>query len=438
MEQWGARVKTKNLMGDWGPGYNAPQSAAASTNSLRCGDCGMRQSTGTSCALCGGDLQRVGGTAGGTATGNGGAAAQNNPSIDAVAEQAEQILQAILPAELLEAAGGDAADRPADQAVLDELPLIKIEPYVLLHVTAAAAAAPIRELLADAAERRARGEATKQGEDDVDISDAPASSSSSSNSSSSSSTAAVILELRATASSFGTPLADFPEGVTAPLVLAEPRDGAAELSNAAAVSGKVAVLVRGGCSFVDKVRRAQAAGAVTAVVVQAAGQKWPFTMSDTAGKGTDILLPSLMVSPTDGEALLKALEESKSGGGGSGGGSGSGGAEGSGGGGLCAHARAHNHHTSCAVCLQEFQAEELAVQLPCKHLFHEGCVRTWLKKQHTCPTCREPLATLGDAAEDESRDGGGMTLGDAADPRSWLLSRGGNQPMSQPASGMYT
>ena len=43
------------------------------------------------------------------------------------------------------------------------------------------------------------------------------------------------------------------------------------------------------------------------------------------------------------------------------------------------------------VCLQEFLAEELAVRLPCSHAFHEDCVRTWLKKQHTCPTCRNPL-----------------------------------------------
>uniref|UniRef100_A0A6U7CNS5 RING-type domain-containing protein n=1 Tax=Haptolina brevifila TaxID=156173 RepID=A0A6U7CNS5_9EUKA len=277
-----------------------------------------------------------------------------------------------------------------------------------------------------------------------------------------------VLELKGTGSSFGRSLAEVgEEGVSAPLVVADPRDGSRELANAAACRGKVVLMWRGGCSFVDKVRRAQTAGAVAAVVVQTDLKKWPFTMSDTTGAGADILLPSLMVAPKDGDALLKALEAGES-------------AtrpppttattttttgpaattadpigpptvpptaatvpppNGSGStpveteisaGGLWAHARAVDHHSSCAVCLQELVAEEMAVKLPCTHLFHEECVRTWLKKQHTCPTCRGPLPRKDAPPEGESS-------ANADSMREWMnaLSQPrGTAPM--PSSGMYT
>ena len=49
---------------------------------------------------------------------------------------------------------------------------------------------------------------------------------------------------------------------------------------AAEVRGRVVLMWRGGCNFVEKVRRGQAAGAVGVVVVQTGGV-WPFSMSDT-------------------------------------------------------------------------------------------------------------------------------------------------------------
>ena len=44
--------------------------------------------------------------------------------------------------------------------------------------------------------------------------------------------------------------------------------------------GRVVLMWRGGCSFTDKVRRAQQAGAAACIVVQTAAV-WPFTMSDS-------------------------------------------------------------------------------------------------------------------------------------------------------------
>eukprot|EP00494_Astrolonche_serrata_P010053 UN10112 len=32
-----------------------------------------------------------------------------------------------------------------------------------------------------------------------------------------------------------------------------------------------------------------------------------------------------------------------------------------------------------------------AKKLLCGHLFHVHCLRSWLQRQHTCPTCRAPI-----------------------------------------------
>ncbi|XP_017538358.1 E3 ubiquitin-protein ligase Praja-2 [Pygocentrus nattereri] len=46
---------------------------------------------------------------------------------------------------------------------------------------------------------------------------------------------------------------------------------------------------------------------------------------------------------------------------------------------------------SCAVCCCEYVNEEIATQLPCRHMFHKLCVTLWLRKSGTCPVCRHIL-----------------------------------------------
>uniref|UniRef100_A0A1A9V9E2 RING-type domain-containing protein n=1 Tax=Glossina austeni TaxID=7395 RepID=A0A1A9V9E2_GLOAU len=43
---------------------------------------------------------------------------------------------------------------------------------------------------------------------------------------------------------------------------------------------------------------------------------------------------------------------------------------------------------SCAVCLNDFQLNEVIRKLPCAHDFHVDCVDKWLKLRRTCPMCR--------------------------------------------------
>lgn len=50
----------------------------------------------------------------------------------------------------------------------------------------------------------------------------------------------------------------------------------------------------------------------------------------------------------------------------------------------------------CCICMCEFEPGEAATTMPCGHSFHAGCIKQWLAAHHTCPVCREPLATDDD------------------------------------------
>lgn len=56
---------------------------------------------------------------------------------------------------------------------------------------------------------------------------------------------------------------------------------------------------------------------------------------------------------------------------------------------------------TCCICLDDYARGDTILTLPCKHYFHEGCIRPWLQdEQRLCPICkRDPLATP-EATED--------------------------------------
>ncbi|XWS30250.1 hypothetical protein CRYUN_Cryun24cG0100400 [Craigia yunnanensis] len=59
----------------------------------------------------------------------------------------------------------------------------------------------------------------------------------------------------------------------------------------------------------------------------------------------------------------------------------------------------------CSICLEEFKVDEEAREMPCKHVFHSGCVEKWLRIHGSCPVCR----FLMPAEEAESTgDGDGL------------------------------
>lgn len=41
----------------------------------------------------------------------------------------------------------------------------------------------------------------------------------------------------------------------------------------------------------------------------------------------------------------------------------------------------------CIICREEMVAGNCK-KLPCNHIFHASCLRSWFQRQQTCPTCR--------------------------------------------------
>jgi len=84
-------------------------------------------------------------------------------------------------------------------------------------------------------------------------------------------------------------------------------------ANANAMNGKVALIDRGDCSFISKVKKAQDAGAKAVIVINrndGSQTNWnsaPIVMGGTEGAG-DIKIPSIMISTSDGNKLKNALK----------------------------------------------------------------------------------------------------------------------------------
>lgn len=99
--------------------------------------------------------------------------------------------------------------------------------------------------------------------------------------------------------------------ITADIVLvndgtAVPSQGCAALTNAAAINGKIALIRRGNCPFVDKVNFAQDAGAIGVIMMN----NIDGTPVPMGGTDTGILIPSVMISKADGDLLVAALGSS--------------------------------------------------------------------------------------------------------------------------------
>ena len=84
---------------------------------------------------------------------------------------------------------------------------------------------------------------------------------------------------------------------------ADPTLGCNSLTNAAAINGNIAVIERGTCYFVNKVKNAQNAGAVGVLMIN----NVPGTPIIMGGTDNSITIPAVMISKSDGQAILDAL-----------------------------------------------------------------------------------------------------------------------------------
>lgn len=59
-------------------------------------------------------------------------------------------------------------------------------------------------------------------------------------------------------------------------------------------------------------------------------------------------------------------------------------------------AQAGGDGDACAVCLEEMGEGKLRRIRVCGHLFHSACLRGWVRKDGSCPCCRERLVRGGE------------------------------------------
>lgn len=57
----------------------------------------------------------------------------------------------------------------------------------------------------------------------------------------------------------------------------------------------------------------------------------------------------------------------------------------------------------CAICAEEWRLDDELLQLPCGHLFHAACIRTWLLKACRCPLCQRDLPLAASTAPAPAR-----------------------------------
>ncbi|KAJ1982351.1 hypothetical protein H4R35_000304 [Dimargaris xerosporica] len=63
----------------------------------------------------------------------------------------------------------------------------------------------------------------------------------------------------------------------------------------------------------------------------------------------------------------------------------------------------------CSICRDDFNVGENVVRLPCKHFFHDPCIKQWLRTNGTCPICRKRLDNAVGSPDSSSRPGQSST-----------------------------
>ncbi|GAB3203237.1 putative repeat protein (TIGR01451 family) [Pontibacter aydingkolensis] len=106
-------------------------------------------------------------------------------------------------------------------------------------------------------------------------------------------------------------------GVSGKIVMADPANGCnsapalpagsvpTPLNNQAEISGNIALIDRGGCSFISKALNAQASGATAVIVIN--NIDGPAISMGGDETGTAVLIPAIMISKADGDKLKAAL-----------------------------------------------------------------------------------------------------------------------------------
>ena len=45
-------------------------------------------------------------------------------------------------------------------------------------------------------------------------------------------------------------------------------------------------------------------------------------------------------------------------------------------------------NNNCIICLSNFDIGDNVTSLPCLHMFHTECIKSWLQSKNHCPVCK--------------------------------------------------
>lgn len=65
--------------------------------------------------------------------------------------------------------------------------------------------------------------------------------------------------------------------------------------------------------------------------------------------------------------------------------------------------RQYHVSNKCSICLDKIRKLDMRT-LPCKHRFHAACINAWLRRNNSCPQCRQPVNAPEAADEEEEEE----------------------------------
>ncbi|XP_031572987.1 ER degradation-enhancing alpha-mannosidase-like protein 3 [Actinia tenebrosa] len=117
--------------------------------------------------------------------------------------------------------------------------------------------------------------------------------------------------LNAGPAQFGLDLSKGNVGVGAEVVLADPIKGCTSLKNEESVKHRIAIMERGDCMFIDKVRMAEKAGAVAVIIIDnndgSSSDTQPIFAMAGDGTSNDVKIPAVLLFHQEGMILKRAI-----------------------------------------------------------------------------------------------------------------------------------
>ena len=90
-----------------------------------------------------------------------------------------------------------------------------------------------------------------------------------------------------------------------------------------------------------------------------------------------------------------------------------------------------NSDNVCIICRENMLGNGSCKKLPCNHIFHISCLRSWFQRQQTCPTCRMDILRVNQEQQQQQQAGNGQAAAAAANNNNNQQPPGNNNNLPQ-------